>query len=348
MNGTHPQSKRVTALAAMFALVLFASAGCQTHPTAMTNPFASPDRVPPPSTRTLLPGQAAPYYQGDPLPSMQGSTTQRPAAVASAAANNSTNSTDSTAQNADNRPTPAREPALAFSNESSVAIPSDDDPLRTPLPTPAEKSAVAAASATQPASTLAAAKSPFQTVHQASFNQPIPQASGQGSLAAANSAPSELAIAPAPQPMWRSPRIAQPSGAAPISLAPPPSGPRLAGVPTLQNPLSSGTPFSPAPATPSMGVRLRAVPSPAPQPVESSAPRIRLPGYSPQPASAQNGVEQAAYYTSNVPVAPGSSWPGGVMQTVQITPLNAMAYNPAPGPTVAIAGDGFRPRGSMR
>ncbi|MGI9427096.1 MAG: hypothetical protein ACR2NM_00445, partial [Bythopirellula sp.] len=34
----------------------------------MTNPFLAPDRVPPPATRTLLPGTAQPYYPGDPVP----------------------------------------------------------------------------------------------------------------------------------------------------------------------------------------------------------------------------------------------------------------------------------------
>jgi hypothetical protein len=37
----------------------------------MTNPFLTPDRVPPPSTQALAPGMAAPYYQGDPLPGAQ-------------------------------------------------------------------------------------------------------------------------------------------------------------------------------------------------------------------------------------------------------------------------------------
>jgi len=53
---------------------------------------------------------------------------------------------------------------------------------------------------------------------------------------------------------------------------------------------------------------------------------------------------------SNQPIAQGMTvWPGSVVQTVQITPMNAMAYNPTPTTTVAsINGDGFRPRGSMR
>jgi len=49
-------------------LVLFA--GCRSQTTAMTNPFLAPNRVPPPATRTLLPGTAQPYYPGDPVPNM--------------------------------------------------------------------------------------------------------------------------------------------------------------------------------------------------------------------------------------------------------------------------------------
>jgi len=45
--------------------------GCQSQSMPVTNPFMSPDRVPPPSTRTLAPGTAQPYYPGDPTPNLQ-------------------------------------------------------------------------------------------------------------------------------------------------------------------------------------------------------------------------------------------------------------------------------------
>jgi len=48
------------------ALVLLT--GCRSQTTGMTNPFLAPNRVPPPATRTLLPGTAQPYYPGDPVP----------------------------------------------------------------------------------------------------------------------------------------------------------------------------------------------------------------------------------------------------------------------------------------
>ncbi len=51
--------------------------GCQGNTTALRNPFATPNRVPPPATRALQPGAAQPYYPGDPLPT----TPAGPAAV---------------------------------------------------------------------------------------------------------------------------------------------------------------------------------------------------------------------------------------------------------------------------
>jgi len=42
--------------------------GCSGQTVPLTNPFLSPVRVPPPATRTVLPGTAQPYYPGDPPP----------------------------------------------------------------------------------------------------------------------------------------------------------------------------------------------------------------------------------------------------------------------------------------
>src|SRR5215217_614211 len=53
----------------LIALTIVATAtGCRNQSTPLTNPFLTPDRVPPPSTRVLTPGTAQPYYPGDPLP----------------------------------------------------------------------------------------------------------------------------------------------------------------------------------------------------------------------------------------------------------------------------------------
>ena len=48
-------------------LVLAALSGCKNQSAApLTNPFLTPDRVPPPATRIPAPGAAQPYYAGDP------------------------------------------------------------------------------------------------------------------------------------------------------------------------------------------------------------------------------------------------------------------------------------------
>ncbi|MCG8450635.1 MAG: hypothetical protein MI725_13785, partial [Pirellulales bacterium] len=46
----------------------FLLSGCRTQTATLSNPFLAPDRVPPPATRTLMPGTAQPYYPGDPVP----------------------------------------------------------------------------------------------------------------------------------------------------------------------------------------------------------------------------------------------------------------------------------------
>ena len=53
----------------LLAITIVATAiGCRSQSTPLTNPFLTPDRVPPPSTRVLTPGTAQPYYPGDPMP----------------------------------------------------------------------------------------------------------------------------------------------------------------------------------------------------------------------------------------------------------------------------------------
>lgn len=49
-------------------LIVCLALGCRNQSLPLSNPFMAPDRVPPPSTRTLLPGTAQPYYPGDPVP----------------------------------------------------------------------------------------------------------------------------------------------------------------------------------------------------------------------------------------------------------------------------------------
>jgi hypothetical protein len=49
-------------------LMIGLALGCRNQSLPLSNPFMAPDRVPPPATRTLLPGTAQPYYPGDPVP----------------------------------------------------------------------------------------------------------------------------------------------------------------------------------------------------------------------------------------------------------------------------------------
>jgi hypothetical protein len=49
-------------------LIVSLALGCRNQSMPLSNPFMAPDRVPPPATRTLLPGTAQPYYPGDPVP----------------------------------------------------------------------------------------------------------------------------------------------------------------------------------------------------------------------------------------------------------------------------------------
>lgn len=55
-------------LAALVIAALTAVVGCRNQSSTLTNPFLTPDRVPPPSTRVLAPGTAQPFYPGDPAP----------------------------------------------------------------------------------------------------------------------------------------------------------------------------------------------------------------------------------------------------------------------------------------
>ena len=55
--------------AATFTLLSVALVtGCRSQSTPLTNPFLTPDRVPPPQTQVLAPGAAQPYYPGDAMP----------------------------------------------------------------------------------------------------------------------------------------------------------------------------------------------------------------------------------------------------------------------------------------
>src|SRR5688500_18471444 len=165
MKRIHPNVAR----AAHVAMLVFLSVqiGCKTPSGGLANPFLAPDRVPPPATRALMPGQAQPYYPGDPLPVMQSSTApqERPAQPGSQAWSSPTAS-----------PVSASEPRiaqLATTPNEKVAIPTDDGDLRFAGSQPEAPIQVAlsnAAPTVTPSSTPAA---PKHAATQASFNEPV-------------------------------------------------------------------------------------------------------------------------------------------------------------------------------
>jgi hypothetical protein len=238
MKRIHPKLSHAAAVAAL--AVCSCHSGCRTPSSAVTNPFLAPDRVPPPATRAILPGQAQPYYPGDPLPVMQ-SNASPPASDTGGLAWSAPTAGPAAAAPALAAPRPALAP------ESLVAVPADNDSLRFALPQAAEPAPITPENpAPMPvAETMPAAGSASQPVVQASYSEPTMQTTE-----------------PAPSP-WRQPQIASPS------LPPPP--------PVVQRFVPQPA-SSLAAAPPSMDVRLRAVASPPPEPGDIPSPRIRMPG----------------------------------------------------------------------
>ena len=320
MKGVHPNLRHTARLAAIVCLV--GTAGCQSPRGGTVNPFLAPDRVPPPATRAILPGQAQPYYPGDPLPVMQSAT--QPAAAASLntgmawnapSANSPSGSVSAATPNG--APAPS---ALAFANEPTVAIPADNGDLRFPLPMPSEPEPFAPVAAAEPAAQqpvqLASAPA-YQQVVPASYTEPVMNGGAPASYALPETIDDATSSGP-----WRSPQVA--TASAPVEY----------GVPPM---FSGAAPL--VPQANSMEVRLRAVPSPPPEPLQPSTPRIRLPGYAaPQPWTGVGAAVQ--------PMA------GAMVQTASLGPLPPQPYDPtisvAASPGSIAAHDGFRPRSSMR
>lgn len=281
MEKVHP----TVSFAATCAMIALALSGCRSSSSGIAgSPFMSPDRVPPPNTRVLLPGQAQPYYQGDPLPAMQ-SATKSPATVIAALPNevetrSASGRTLAWSQPGATAPSPiptspvppdsAPQPQIiATATEASVVVPNDGDPLRFPLPAPqSSKGASPIASASplpiQPQLVQpVGAQPPSSNVLPASFNAPIPSAAPLPIKAPPMSAPQQAASP------WRSPQAAQ------VALVPT-SAPRSVVVQQFGiAPLALRAP--PAIPANTMAATLRAVESP-PQPGDPT-PRVRMPGY---------------------------------------------------------------------
>ncbi|HEY7688042.1 MAG TPA: hypothetical protein VH835_05095 [Dongiaceae bacterium] len=246
MKRLHPN--RCHAALAVGLLLATGVCGCRNPQMASTNPFLAPDRVPPPATRTIAPGTAQPYYPGDPLPTSQSA----PAAGAPVIAKTQAEAAPANG----NSPLAAAVQPLAFSNERSVSIPTDNQDLRFALPPPpAEEPKLVPQ--------VAAAPAPASPITPAAFNQPMetppaPAASG-GPWREPQIPQSGTAVIPAqfvqpqPQPATMAPSMpaelrAVPSpGAAPTEPAPVPP-------PRMRFPSFSSW-FSP-PSTPPPGQQL--------------------------------------------------------------------------------------------
>ena len=279
MERVHPN----VSYAATCAMIALALGGCRSSSSGMAgSPFMSPDRVPPPNTRALAPGQAQPYYQGDPLPPLQSAANSPATAIAAlpndAEARSASGRTLAWAQPGAAAPSPvptslapaapAPQPPsqpVATANEASVAVPNDGDPLRFPLPAPKAPEASAPIASVIPAPPQSqpiqpSVVQPPSNVVQATYNAPIPSAPPLPVSSPTMSPPQQVASP------WRSPQVTQTATAPgyapqPISLPAPPSIPAN-----------------------TMTATLRAVDSP-PQPGDPM-PRVRMPGYVASEASA--------------------------------------------------------------
>jgi hypothetical protein len=272
--------------AATCALIAIALSGCRSSSSGIAgSPFMSPDRVPPPNTRVLLPGQAQPYYQGDPLPALQSAANPPATAIAAlpndADARSASGRTLAWAQPGAAAPLPTavslaqvappsqlqpQPQPIAPASEATVAVPNDVDPLRFPLPapkppetTPPIASAIPAPTQVQPV----AVPAPSNVV-QTTYNAPIPSAPPLPVSTPTISPPQQVASP------WRSPKVAQ---AAPT----PPYAPQPVAMQPGAAPSPLALPAQPALPPNTMAATLRAVESPA-QPGDPM-PRVRMPGY---------------------------------------------------------------------
>jgi hypothetical protein len=286
MRRHHPNWRSAWLVAGV--LVVVGSGGCRSQQTPLANPFMSPDRVPPPTTRTLAPGTAQPYYPGDPLPVMQSAVTPPGATTVSAI---------TPIQSAAGSPTTCAEQAISAACDGPVAIPDDGGGLRFALPTAA------------PAPTAPAVNQPSLQLAGVPTEQPVQPA---------------LYTTPAINPQM--PTVSIPAGAIDTGQLGPWRSPQIASTPV--SPTSSvltapGT-FLVA-GQPDMSVRLRPVPSAE---IECSpTPRIRLPGYTSDvqqpivvggavqtvqitelPGSTASGVAPAAYASPALSVASQPSY----------------------------------------
>jgi hypothetical protein len=323
MKQLHPNCCYTALSIALLAAVC--QSGCRSQPSAMANPFLSPDRVPPPATRMVAPGTAQPYYPGDPLPSVQSATTPEPPADPIAPSDH-----------------PPPQPFVAH-HESSVAIPRDDGQLRFALPPPPQ----VAEATPQPTIELIATVA-GQAPNAPSTSQVIPAAYNDTTAYQVAASESVEAAAAANGP-WRSPQIRSPNVPPPANqnFYPTVSPPAFAAGPQpFQQPLVQQLTATMPPLVSTMPVQLRAVPSPPLDAATSAPPRIRFAAANApwgEPGTvASNQVAQAGY------VAPPQGVPIQTVYVAQLPPGATLApISAAPAESLpTVSTDGFRARGS--
>jgi hypothetical protein len=293
MNRIHPTANAAPICALVVTMLV---TGCRSTSNGVNTPFLAPDRVAPPSTRALAPGQAQPYYQGDPLPVMQSGATPPSNSLLtgdSAAARSSTGKTlawnsPPAAQPAGTTapttlatswpPTTQQTSTTAYGPEPAVSVPVDTASLRFPMQQTVQPSPESQIATGSPASTAlpSSAATSSQSVMLASYNSPV-------SNPTAVTPSSPLGVPSAATSPWRSPQY---SGVSPSSN----SQQAALASPNYSQPIISPTPNYPMGQAPiampanAMAVSLRAVPSPA-QPGDTM-PRVRVPGYDDTPEMA--------------------------------------------------------------
>jgi len=358
MERLHPNNRQFAwpRFAVQLGLALsICVAGCTNQQMSASNPFMAPDRVPPPATRTIAPGTAAPYYPGDPVPAAQIAPPAPPVAQAQPQMTAPTvaiaMATPAAAPPAATAPKP-----LEFTNERSVAIPADNQDLRFALPSPLPATPTplnpAMPQPIQPQSVqqFAAAAAPASAVVPAAFNQPLtiqsPVPTPTSTVDTGSSGP------------WRSPQL--PQSASPVMqaqyLQPQPGQPTMlvAQPPQPQTPVAQQVPVElhpvasnqAAPAAP-LAPTTTAI-SPATAPAVVPPPRMRFPSmlepstwFTPQPAPTNQppaGQQLIGY------MVPGAD---GQMHMISVEQYQATLGGGGTQQAASVASsDGFRPRGT--
>jgi hypothetical protein len=286
--------------------------GCRSsQQTAMTNPFMSADRVPPPQSRIPAVGTAVPQYSTDalpPLPTMQPMQPMQPLGALPP-------SSDITPIPSDGSFARASEPSSSriamAGDEGGIQIPTDEASTRfasAPAPMPASLPAtipVAQPAAAQPQSLYTASNVPVPT--------PVVATNNQAPATAPNISSWPPADAGAPQ----------------VTINPVVDGGRASGL--FRDPV-----------VPAQAPALYNQPGYQPNTVPATSPRVALPG------AAEMIREEVVPGTINTTSYQVGMAGGEAGQPLTIPPPGYVPASFLPDTTPTPLGDGFRPRGSMR